>query len=189
MKADSAEILTRGAAGHCRPHPFTSMKTNIGLNDETRLEVGQILNLLLADESVLYATTRDYHWNVTGPEFRSLHLEFEAQYEQLAKWIDDVAERARSIGVGAQGNWAELAKAARCSADPGIGTSGDHMVSELLALHEDLIVQLRADNGACTERYGDTGTADFLTGLMERHEKTAWMLRSMLETEEEEASE
>jgi starvation-inducible DNA-binding protein len=165
------------------------MKTNIGLNDETRLEVGQILNLLLADESVIYATTRDYHWNVTGPEFRSLHLHFETQYEQLAKWIDDVAERARSIGVGARGNWADMVKAARCSADPGIDLSGDHMLSELLALHEDLIVQLRTDSATCTERFGDSGTADFLTSLMERHEKAAWMLRAQLETEDEEASE
>jgi starvation-inducible DNA-binding protein len=89
------------------------MKTNIGLNDETRLEVGQILNLILADEYVLYATTRDYHWNVTGPEFQSLHLQFESQYEELAERIDAVAERARAIGVGAEGNWSDLTKAAR----------------------------------------------------------------------------
>ena len=164
------------------------MKTNIGLTDAARLEVGQILNLLLADESVLYATTRDYHWNVTGPEFRSLHVEFEKQYEQLASLIDEVAERARSIGVGAEGNWAALAKAARCSADPGIDLSAEHMLSELLALHEDLVVQLRADVESCIERYGDSGTADFLTGIMERHEKTAWMLRAQLETEAEETS-
>jgi starvation-inducible DNA-binding protein len=164
------------------------MKTNIGLNDEARLEVGQMLNLLLADEWVLYVTTRDYHWNVTGPEFRSLHLEFEQQYGQLANWIDEIAERARSIGVGARGNWADLSKAARSSADPGIGLSGDHMLSELLSLHEEMIVQLRADSDACIKRFEDSGTADFLTGLMERHEKTAWMLRSQLETEEEETS-
>jgi len=164
------------------------MKTNIRLNDETRLEVGQILNLILADEYVLYATTRDYHWNVTGPEFRSLHLMFEAQYDEVAEWIDNVAERARAIGVGAEGNWADLAKAARTSADPGVGLSAEHMLSELLSLHEEMIVQLRTDGDACLERYGDAGTADFLTGLMERHEKTAWMLRAQLETEEEEAS-
>jgi starvation-inducible DNA-binding protein len=164
------------------------MKTNIGLNDETRLEVGQILNLILADESVLYATTRDYHWNVTGPEFRSLHLLFEAQYDEVAEWIDSVAERARAIGVGAEGNWADLAKAARTSADPGVGLSAEHMLSELLSLHEEMIVQLRTDGGACLERYGDAGTADFLTGLMEKHEKAAWMLRAQLETEEEEAT-
>jgi len=164
------------------------MKTNIGLNDEARLEVGSMLNLLLADEYVLYVTTRDYHWNVTGPEFPSLHKQFEGQYEQIAQWIDDVAERARAIGAGARGNLADLVKAARLSADPGIDLPAEHMLSELLALHEELIVQLRADSEACTDRFKDAGTADFLTGLMEQHEKAAWMLRAQLETEEEEAS-
>ncbi len=164
------------------------MKTNIGLNDEARLEVGQMLNLILADEYVLYATTRDYHWNVTGPEFRSLHQQFEEQYDRIAQWIDDVAERARAIGVGARGNWADLTKGARTSADPGIGLAAEHMLAELLALHEELIVQLRTDSEACTERFKDAGTADFLTGLMEQHEKIAWMLRSQLETEAAESS-
>jgi starvation-inducible DNA-binding protein len=164
------------------------MKINIGLNDEARLEVGQILNLLLADEYVLYATTRDYHWNVTGPEFRSLHRQFEEQYELVAQWIDDVAERARAVGVGARGNWGDLTKAARSSADPGIGLPAEHMLAELLALHEDLIVQLRSDSEACAVRYHDAGTADFLTGLMGSHEKAAWMLRAQIETEEEETA-
>lgn len=164
------------------------MKTNIGLTEGARFEVGQILNLLLADESVLSATTRDYHWNVTGPDFPNHHLQFETQYQQIATWIDEVAERARAIGVGARGNWADLGKAARTSADPGIGLPAEHMLAELLALHEDLIVQLRTDSEACTRRFQDVGTADFLTGLMERHEKTAWMLRAQLEDEEEETS-
>ena len=162
------------------------MKTNIGLTDEARLEVGQILNLLLADESVLYATTRDYHWNVTGSNFHCLHLQFEAQYGQVAEWIDQIAERTRAIGAGAQGNWADLTKAARCFAEPGIGLAAEHMISELLALHEDMIVQLRTDSGVCAARFNDAGTADFLTGLMEQHEKATWMLRAQLETEEEE---
>jgi starvation-inducible DNA-binding protein len=162
------------------------MKTIIGLNDQTRFEVGQILNLLLADEYVLYVTTRDYHWNVTGPEFLSLHQQFEAHYELIAGWIDQVAERARAIGAGAQGNWADLTKAARTSADPGIGLPAEHMLAELLDLHEEMIVQLRSDSEACTTRFQDAGTADFLTGLMEQHEKAAWMLRAQLETEEEE---
>jgi len=164
------------------------MKTNLGLTDEARLEVGQILNLLLADESVLYATTRDYHWNVTGPDFHSLHLQFESQYGQLEAWIDSVAERARAIGIGARGNWADLTKSARSSADAGIGLSADHMLAELLALHEDLVLQLRADAEACTTRFKDIGTADFLTGLMEKHEKIAWMLRAQREDEEEETA-
>jgi starvation-inducible DNA-binding protein len=164
------------------------MKTHIGLTDEARLEIGQMLNLLLADEYVLYATTRDYHWNVTGPEFRSLHLQFAEQYGQIAQWLDDIAERARAIGVGARGNWADLAKAARSSAEAGIGLAPENMLAELLALHEDLIVELRADSESCATRFKDAGTADFLTGLMAQHEKTAWMLRAQLETEEAEAT-
>jgi len=164
------------------------MKTIIGLNDETRLEVGSVLNLLLADEFVLYVTTRDYHWNVTGPEFRSLHLQFEQEYEQLAGWIDDIAERARAIGAVARGNWAELTAAARTSADPGAGLAAEHMLRELLALHEDLIVQLRTDSECCLIKHKDAGTADFLTGLMEKHEKAAWMLRAQLDDDEEETS-
>jgi starvation-inducible DNA-binding protein len=164
------------------------MKINIGLNDGDRFEVGQILNLLLADEYVLYATARDYHWNVTGAGFHSLHLQFDEQVAQSAGWIDEVAERARAIGAGARGSWAELAKAARSSADPGVGLPAEHMLSELLALHEDIVIQLRADGQACAGRFKDAGTADFLTGLMEKHEKAAWMLRAQLETEEEESS-
>jgi starvation-inducible DNA-binding protein len=162
------------------------MKTNIGLNDEARLEVGQLLNLILADEYVLYTATRDYHWNVTGPGFHSLHKQFEEQYEQIAIWIDEIAERTRSIGVGARGSWSDLIKAARSEADPGYDLSAEHMISELLALHEEMIVQLRTDSEACTERFKDAGTTDFLTGLMKQHEKTAWMLRAQLETEEQE---
>ncbi len=164
------------------------MKINIGLNDEARLEVGQMLNLLLADETLLYATTRDYHWNVTGPAFLSLHQQFETQYDQLADSIDNIAERARAIGIGARGNWAELTKAMRTSAAPGMGLGATQMLSGLLSLHEELIMQLRTDSAACTARFNDAGTADFLTGLMVQHEKTAWLLRAQLETEDAEAS-
>lgn len=159
------------------------MKTNIGINDDARLQVGQILNFILADEYVLYATTRDYHWNVTGPEFLSLHAQFETHYKQIAQWIDDVAERARAIGVGARGNWADLAKCARTSADPGTDLPPTRMLASLLALHEEMIVQLRTDSEACAARYRDAGTADFLTNLMRQHEKTAWMLRAQLENQ------
>jgi starvation-inducible DNA-binding protein len=164
------------------------MKTILGLNDETRLEVGEILNLLLADETVLYATTRDYHWNVTGSEFLSLHAQFEAHYTLLADLIDEIAERARAIGIGARGNWNELRACARLSAEPGTGLPASGMLSELLALHEDMVVQIRRDSEACTVLYKDAGTADFLTGLMEKHEKAAWMLRAQLENEAAETS-
>jgi starvation-inducible DNA-binding protein len=163
------------------------MKTNIGLTDEARLEIGRMLNLLLADETMLYATTRDYHWNVTGSRFLSLHKQFEADYNQIAEWVDEIAERARAIGVGARGNWAELTAAARSSATPGIGLGANQMLSELLGLHEKLVVQLRADS-ACAVRFNDAGTADFLTGLMTHHETSAWLLRAQLEAEDAQAS-
>ncbi len=164
------------------------MKINIGLNDEARLEVGQMLNLLLADETMLYATTRDYHWNVTGPAFLSLHQQFETQYGQLAEWIDEIAERARAIGIGARGNWVDLTKAVRSLAAAGIGLGAAQMLSGLLVLHEELIIQLRTDSAACAARFNDAGTADFLTGLMEKHEKAAWLIRAQLETEDAETS-
>lgn len=163
------------------------MKTNLGLPDETRLEVGEMLNLILADEYVLYTTTRDYHWNVTGPEFHRLHLQFEALSGQVSQWIDDVARRTRAIGAVARGNWAELAKIARTSAEAGAGLPPAHMLGELLALHEAMIVQLRADSAACSSRFRDPGTTGFLTCLMQQHEKTARLLRAQLATEEAKA--
>ena len=157
------------------------MKTNIGIDQDKLLKIGQILNLLLADETMLYLTTRDYHWNVTGNEFLSLHQQFEAQYDQVAKWIDEIAERARAIGVGAHGSLAEIARTIRSSAVAGTGMPASQMVAALVALHEDLVIRLRADSEACSVTYGDTGSADFLTGLMEWHEKTAWLLRAQIE--------
>jgi starvation-inducible DNA-binding protein len=162
------------------------MKINIGINDEARLEVGRLLNLLLAHETVLYATTRDYHWNVTGPAFHSLHQQFEIQYNDLAGRIDEIAERARAIGVGARGNWAELTATGCSSAAPGAGLGAMQMISGLLTLHEDLIIRLRSDSVACAARFNDAGTSDFLVGLMMQHEKTAWLLRAQLEPAKDE---
>ncbi len=161
---------------------------NIGISDKDRRKIVEGLNHLLADTYTLYLKTHNFHWNVTGPEFRSLHQQFEEQYTQVAQWIDDIAERARAIGIGARGNWADLMRAARSSADPGIDLPAEHMLAEVLALHEEMIVQLRADSAASFDRFHDGGTADFLTGLMGHHEKAAWLLRAQLETEEAETS-
>jgi len=158
------------------------MKSNSRVNPNAhRVAVGQLLNLLLADEFVLYVTTRDYHWNVLGPEFPALHAQFEAQYEQAATWIDDIAERARAIGIGARGNWSDLGQLARISAARGHGLPSVRMLSELLTLHKGLVRQLLLDGRACVEVHHDVGTADFLTGLMREHEKTAWMLRAQID--------
>jgi len=153
----------------------------IGLREKSREKVGKILNHVLADEVHLSLATKDYHWNVTGSNFHGLHHLFEEHYEALDKHIDAVAERARAIGVRAEGSWAELTHSARLDAPPGAGMPGMRMVAAALKLHEELIVHLRGDIEACTERYDDAGTADFITGLMEFHETSAWMLRALLE--------
>jgi starvation-inducible DNA-binding protein len=159
------------------------MKTSIGLTDGQRAGVVQILNTLLADEYVLYTKTRNYHWNVVGPQFNDLHKFFEAQYTELNVVVDDVAERARALGGPAAGTLAEFTKLARLGEQPGKSLSARAMVAALLADHEAIIQTLRKDLETCVSKHGDQGTCDFLTGLMEQHEKMAWMLRAYLQGE------
>jgi starvation-inducible DNA-binding protein len=154
---------------------------NIGIRDGERQAVIAILNTLLADEYLLYTKTRNYHWNVTGPQFNDLHKFFETQYEALDDIVDEVAERARSLGGRAAGTLDEFRKAARLGEDPGKVPAARDMLAALLADHESLARTLRTDVDTVTDKHRDTGTADFLTGLLERHEKMAWMLRSFLE--------
>jgi starvation-inducible DNA-binding protein len=156
------------------------MEVDVGLSGQNREAVGQILNALLADEHVLYVKTRKYHWNVVGPRFKSLHELFEEQYTALAAEIDEIAERARSLGVRAHGTMAEFTRHARLDEDPGY-PEATAMVANLAKDHETVIKQLRTDIDRCEDDYHDAGTADFLTGLMEKHEKTAWMLRAYLQ--------
>jgi starvation-inducible DNA-binding protein len=154
------------------------MTPNIDIPDKERAATVEILNRLLSDEYVLYTKTRNYHWNVTGPQFNDLHKFFEAQYEELNEFVDDVAERARQLGGRAYGSLAEFAKTARLTEQPGTVPAAKEMLAALLADHEAVIRTLRGDIGAVTDRYKDVGTADFLTGLLEKHEKMAWMLRA-----------
>lgn len=157
------------------------MRTDIGISEKNRQAVVALLNALLADEYLLYTKTRNYHWNVTGTHFHDYHKFFEAQYEELDGVIDEVAERARSLGGRALGTLKEFLKVARLKEEPGEVPAAKGMALSLLEDHEELINLLREDLVACAERYKDAGTSDFLTGLMEKHEKMAWMLRSLLE--------
>ena len=157
------------------------MKPNIGMADGDRQAVVKILNTLLSDEYVLYTKTRNYHWNVVGPQFNDLHKFFEALYTSINEVIDEVAERARALGGRAFGSLAEFTKSARLTEDPGALSSAKEMLTTLLADHEALVTTLRADVDTVTGKHGDAGTADFLTGLLAQHEKTAWMLRAHLE--------
>ena len=156
------------------------MNANIGLKETSRTKVLALLDGTLADLSVLSQKTRNFHWNVTGPRFNDLHKFFEGQYAAIEVEIDDTAERARALGGRALGSMREMLDAARLKeAVAGRSPSSDAMLSELLRDHEAFIRSLRADADACGSA-ADKGTEDFLVGIMEAHEKMAWMLRSYL---------
>jgi starvation-inducible DNA-binding protein len=156
------------------------MRINIGLNDKQRGGVITILNTLLGDEFVLYAKTRRFHWNVTGPQFVELHKFFEAQYEELGEVVDAVAERIRALDGMAAGSLEEFLKLTHLPEEPNKKFDAKGMLAALLADHESIAQHLRQDLGTCEEKFGDVGTSDFLTGLMQQHERMAWMLRSYL---------
>jgi starvation-inducible DNA-binding protein len=155
------------------------MNASIGLKESSRTKILALLDSLLADEYLLYTKTRNFHWNVTGPQFNDLHKFFEAQYETLDGFVDDIAERSRALGGRAAGSMKEFLHAARLDESTGRPPKADAMLGELLRDHESLIRWLRADVDEAG-KLSDQGTADFLTGLMEEHEKMAWMLRSFL---------
>jgi starvation-inducible DNA-binding protein len=157
------------------------MDIEIGLPGQSREDIGRMLNLFLADQHVLYIKTRNYHWNVVGPHFHSLHEFLEGQYEMLAEEIDEVAERVRQLGVQASGTMTEFVDRSRLSEEPGPAPDADTMIRNLLRDHETVIAQLRKDIDRCADEHKDQGTADLLTGIMEKHEKQAWMLRAHLE--------
>ena len=156
-------------------------QANIGLTQEQRKQSADILNAVLADETVLYQKTRNFHWNVRGAHFNDLHALFEKQYTELEAVIDDVAERARSLGAFAKGTLEELKELSRIQEQPGVYPAAEDMLRQLLLDHESIIRNVREDITRVGEELGDVGTEDFLTGLLTTHEKTAWMLRSTLE--------
>lgn len=154
----------------------------IGIPPKNRNAAIDILKGHLADLHVLYIKTRNYHWNVTGPRFQPLHAFFEEQYEDIAKAIDEVAERIRMLQGRSPGSMAEFLKIARlCEEKAGVYPPADGMIRSLLEDHEAIIRQLRKDIETTDEKVDDIGTSDFLTGLIEAHEKMAWMLRAFLE--------
>jgi starvation-inducible DNA-binding protein len=155
------------------------MNAGIGLKESSRAEVLSLLDPILADEYVLYTKTRNFHWNVTGFHFSALHKFFQEQYEQLDAIVDEVAERSRALGGRALGSMKEFLAAARLGESPARALKEEDMLAELLTDHETLIRSLRKDVDEAA-RLGDQGTADFLTGVMESHEKMAWMLRSFI---------
>jgi starvation-inducible DNA-binding protein len=139
-----------------------------------------MLGQLLADETVLYIKLRNYHWNVEGIHFQQLHALFQEQYTVLEEQIDDVAERIRSLGHYSPGSMAAFRELSRLKESDNLEGNGILMLQNILADHEMVIQVLRHDLEAAMEEYKDAGTSDFLTALMEVHEKMAWMVRSHL---------
>lgn len=151
---------------------------DIGIVEQDREGVISLLTSLLADEIVLNTKTRNYHWNVISPHFNDYHKFFEAQYGEIEVFIDDIAERIRQLGGMAIATLDEFKSHTRLKEHPAQYPSDREMFSNLVADHEAIIRNLRTDLAKSDESFHDMGTSDFLTGLMEKHEKIVWMLRS-----------
>jgi len=154
------------------------LPVNIGIDEKDRKEIVDGLCRLLADTYTLYLKTHSFHWNVTGPMFNSLHLMFEQQYNELALAVDAIAERIRTLGYPAPGSYSEYAE---LSSIPETRDSpkAEEMVRLLVEANEAVVRTARSVFPAA-ERANDESTADLLTQRMSIHEKTAWMLRSIL---------
>ncbi|MBD2411495.1 DNA starvation/stationary phase protection protein [Nostoc calcicola FACHB-389] len=154
---------------------------NIGLTEEQRQGVINLLNKDLADAYLLLVKTKKYHWDVVGPQFRSLHQLWEEHYEKLTVNIDALAERIRALGGYPVGTMEGFLKIATLKEHAGSVPTATGMVANLVQDHEQVIRNLRDHVDQSGEKFHDQGTADFLTGLMEQHEEIAWMLRSFIE--------
>jgi starvation-inducible DNA-binding protein len=156
------------------------MEPKIGITAANLANVAHALNVILADEYLLYTKTRNAHWNVEGPDFHSKHLFFEAQYQQLDEVMDSVAERIRSLGHYSPATLKIFLELTHFSEILHEKNDGVGFMMELLSDHESLIIHLRENINIFADDYKDLGTSDYITGLMETHEKMAWMLRSHL---------
>jgi starvation-inducible DNA-binding protein len=155
-----------------------TQQIDIGINEKDRVAIAEGLSRLLADSYTLYLKTHNFHWNVTGPMFNTLHLMFETQYTELATAVDLIAERIRALGVPAPGSYADFARLSTIKDAQGVPKAED-MIRELVAGQEAVVRTARAVF-PLVERASDEPSADLLTQRMQVHEKNAWMLRSLL---------
>jgi starvation-inducible DNA-binding protein len=154
------------------------MQINIGIEEKDRREIAHGLSRLLADTYTLYLKTHNFHWNVTGPMFQTLHLMFETQYTELALAVDLIAERIRALGIPAPGTYSEFAQLSSIKEEKGV--PGAQEMIRLLVEGQEAVVRTARQVFPIAERAHDEPTADLLTQRMQVHEKTAWMLRSLL---------
>ena len=153
---------------------------NIGISEKDRAAIAQGLSRLLADTYTLYLTTHNFHWNVTGPMFNTLHTMFMTQYTELWNAVDPVAERIRSLGHPAPGSYAQFSKLASVPDVPVTPPKAMEMVRILVQGHE-AVARTARELFPMADKASDEPTADLLTQRMTMHEQTAWMLRSLLE--------
>lgn len=154
------------------------MQINIGIEESARLEITAGLAKLLADSYTLYLKTHNFHWNVTGPQFNTLHQMFEEQYTELAVAVDEIAERIRALGERAPGSYKEFAALTSIEEAEG-DADANEMLKQLLQGQETVVRTARATLPIAADA-SDDPTADLMTQRIQAHEKTAWMLRSML---------
>lgn len=154
------------------------MAVNIGLDENARNAVADALNKNLADTYAVYMKTHAYHWNVTGPQFHSLHEMFEEQYRELWEALDEIAERVRALGVFAPTSGKQFSDLSPITSADTSPPAAGKMVENLLEDHETLIRRSR-EGLATAEEAGDAASADLLTVRIQTHEKFAWMLRAM----------
>ncbi|GAB3220588.1 Dps family protein [Spirosoma arcticum] len=154
------------------------METTIGISASNREFVAHELAKVLADEFVLYTKTVNAHWNVEGHDFHSVHLYFEELYKQSADMVDDVAERIRQLGHYAPATLTKFLQLTHLTEQYEGDNSSQSLIKALLEDHQSIIVFLRKNVNDFADAHRDAGTSDYITGLMETHEKTAWMLRA-----------
>jgi starvation-inducible DNA-binding protein len=158
----------------------SSPPISIGLSEKDRSAIAKGLNALLADTYTLYLTTHNFHWNVTGPMFNTLHLMFMGQYTELWNAVDPIAERVRALGFPAAGSYAQFGKLSSIKDAPATPPNALEMVRILVEGHE-AVARTARELFPVADKADDQPTADLLTQRLDIHEKTAWMLRSLLE--------
>ena len=156
-----------------------AMPVNIGIDEENRKQITDGLSRLLADTYTLYLKTHNFHWNVTGPMFQTLHLLFETQYTELAIAVDLIAERIRALGYPAPGTYSDFVKLSSIAENSGVPKATEMI--RLLVEGQEAVVRTARSIFPVVEQVNDEPTADLLTQRMQIHEKNAWMLRSLLE--------
>ena len=155
------------------------MKIDIGIDAKQREEIAGGLSRVLADTYTLYLKTHNYHWNVTGPLFNTLHLMFEQQYTELATAVDEIAERIRALGEPAPGSYKAFSKLTDIQEETDM-PAAEEMIRQLV-IGQETVVRSAREVFKIAEAASDEPTADLLTQRMQLHEKNAWMLRSMLD--------